>query len=344
MTVAQLRATKSAERFLLRAVALSLGIHLAAFGGWKWGRTHALWKPLALPAWLQITPHQLSSLLARPLSAAQHPPQPTPLIYIDVDPALAAAQPPAIPKFYSTQNTVAANPEKKVPSDLPQINGEQEQLVKTVAPGLRTAPLQPSPPVERTAEAAAAETKETAESKAPPKPAYTPGDLVDAKPALKVQEDKGTSDSAKGTGAATQPAPSRPRTLAQAQEKSGAPGLRTRQTGGVNRVAEDSSVDAARTVYGDYDRAFIDAVQARWFELLKGREDDTAGKVVLEFNLHADGRISDMKMQFSSVNELLSLICQQAVLDPSRYKPWPAEMRRVISDPREIRFTFYYSN
>jgi outer membrane biosynthesis protein TonB len=343
MTPAQLRAANSAERLLLKAVAISLGIHLAAFGGWKWGRTHAWWKPLAMPAWLQLMPHLSPSRLARQLPAAQRSQPPPPLIYIDVDPALAAAQPPANPKFYSTENTVAANPEKKVPSDQPHINGTQEQVVKTVAPGSRTVPLQPSPPVEKTAETAATETKETAESRALPKPASTAGDLVEAKPALKVQESKGTSDSATGTGAATQPAPSRPRTLAQAQEKAGAPGPRMRQPGGVNRLAEDSSVDAARTVYGDYDRDFIDAVRARWFELLKGRENDAAGKVVLEFNLHADGRISDMKMQFSNVNELLSLICQQAVLDPSLYKPWPAEMRRVISDPREIRFTFYYS-
>jgi len=344
MTAAQLRATNFAERWLLKAVVISLGIHLAAFGGWKWGRTHAWWKPLAVPAWLQLVPHQPSSRMARQLPAAQRSQPPPPLIYVDVDPALASSQPPANPKFYSTENTVAANPEKQVPSDQPQINGTQEQVVKTVAPGLRTAPLQPSPPAERTAETAATETKETAESKAPPKPAKTPGDLAEAKPALKVQEIKGSSDSQAGTGAATQPAPSRPRILAQVQERAGAPGARMRQTGGVNHLAADSSVDATRTIYGDYDRDFIDAVQARWFELLKGREDDAAGKVVLEFYLHADGRISDMKMQFSSVNELLSLICQQAVLDPSLYKPWPAEMRRVISDPREIRFTFYYSN
>ena len=67
-----------------------------------------------------------------------------------------------------------------------------------------------------------------------------------------------------------------------------------------------------------------------------------AGKVVLDFNLHADGRISDMKMQFSDVGGMLTIICQQAVLDPSLYKPWPAAMRQVIKDPRQIRFTFYY--
>jgi hypothetical protein len=77
--------------------------------------------------------------------------------------------------------------------------------------------------------------------------------------------------------------------------------------------------------------------------LLKNREDDVAGKVVLEFNLHSDGRISDMKREYSDVNELLSLICQQAVLDPALYKPWPPQMMAVIKDPRQIRFTFYYS-
>ena len=140
--------------------------------------------------------------MARQLPAAQRSQPPQPLIYVDVDPALASAQPPANSKFYSTQNAVAANPEKKVPSDLPQINGTQEEVMKTVAPGLRTAPLQPSPRVERTAETAAAETKETAASQAPPKPASTPGNLAEGKPALKVQEIKGTSESETGTGAA----------------------------------------------------------------------------------------------------------------------------------------------
>ncbi len=350
MTVAQFRADNPAGRLLLKAVAISLGIHLAAFGGWKWGQTHAWWKPVALPAWLQIMTHPVPSRLNRLLAAVQLPvarlPQQPPTIYVDVDPALASAQPPANPIYYSTRDTLAANPERKVPSELPQINGEQDKVVKTVAPGSRSAPLQPSPPAEKTTEPAAttAADKETAESKALPKPAYAIGGMIEAKPAPKPQEKPGTSDAETGTGAVTEPARTRPRNLAQVQERAGAPGPRMRQAGGANRLAAESSVDAAKTIYGDYDRDFIDAVQARWFELLKGREEEVAGRVVLEFNLHADGRISDMKMQFSDVTELLSVICQQAVLDPSLYKPWPAKMRSVISDPRQIRFTFYYSN
>jgi hypothetical protein len=49
-----------------------------------------------------------------------------------------------------------------------------------------------------------------------------------------------------------------------------------------------------------------------------------------------------MKLLSSDVDELQSLICQQAVLDPAPFKPWPQKMRQVISDPRQVRFTFYY--
>ena len=75
----------------------------------------------------------------------------------------------------------------------------------------------------------------------------------------------------------------------------------------------EPAVDAVRTVYGDYDRDFIDAVESRWFELLKDRRND-AGMVKVEFNLHANGRITDMKLLSSDVDELQSLFCEQAVL------------------------------
>jgi hypothetical protein len=356
MTIALFRAAKSAEQLLLKAVVLSLAIHLAAFGGWKWGRAHISWKPLALPAWLALTPHNPSpnSLLARRLPAAQLP-QPPPVlkVYVEVDPALAVAEPPANPQYYSTKNTVAANPEIKVPSEKPQISGEQDKVMKTVPSALRAVeptpalqpPLQPAPREDKKLETAKTVPSETGtgDGKPLPKPAETVGDLADARPAPKTQPTKGTSASENGTGAAPAPAHERPRNLDQARAQKGAPGPKTRQPGGVNHLASDSSVDAVRTVYGDYDRDFIDAVQARWDALLRNRQDDVSGKVVLEFNLHSDGRITDMRKQYSDVNELLTLICQQAVLDPALYKPWPVAMLRKVPDPRPMRFTFYYS-
>jgi hypothetical protein len=351
MRLALFRGAKSAEELLLKAVVVSLAIHLAAFGGWRWGRKYMTWKPMGLPAWLTVRADSskppVLALFARNALMAKppQPPQPPPVvsIYVDVDPSLAAAEPPVNTKYYSTANTLAANPEIKVASDIPNITGSQDKVMKTVAPAPRTVapqpeaqpPLQPSPPEEKKPEIAG--------DKPLPKPAYTPGDLAEAKPAPKTQTTQGTAESESGSGAEVVPLRPRPRTVSDAREMAGAPGPRTKQEGGVNRLASDSSVDAARTVYGDYDRDFIDAVQSRWDVLLKGRQNNVAGTVVLEFNLHADGRISDMKRVSSDVNELQSLICQQAVLDPALYKPWPRQMVAVVKDPRPMRFTFYYS-
>jgi len=339
MTTGHSRYADTTKQLMLKAVAISLAIHVSAYSGWKWGKTHIHWKGLDFPAWLQLPVHKASPLPLLQLPSMAQERQPAPLLYVDVDPMRAVAKPPDNPKFYSSENTVAANPEIKVRSDKPDITGTQDKVVKTVAPAPHPVPLQPSPAPEPKTETAMTE---NAESKAAPKPTLAPGGLTDAKPAEKTIESKGTAAADAGTAAATEPQHERPRRLADVRDRAGVPGPKMRQQGGVNRLESDSSLDAMKTVYGDYDRDFIDAVRERWFELLSGRQDNVEGRVVLEFNLHADGRVTDMKMTFSNVNSLLALICQQAVQDPAPFKRWPAEMRREISDPREIRFTFYY--
>ena len=91
MTDAQSRSEDSAGQLLLKAMVLSLAMHFwppSADG--KWGQTRAWWKSSSLPVWTQVLPHHLPSTLARTFPAAQ-PLQPPPLLYVDVDPALAAA-------------------------------------------------------------------------------------------------------------------------------------------------------------------------------------------------------------------------------------------------------------
>jgi hypothetical protein len=44
------------------------------------------------------------------------------------------------------------------------------------------------------------------------------------------------------------------------------------------------------------------------------------------------------------VGEILSSLCQNAIVLPQPYGKWPAEMRRTIGGTtREIRFTFHYN-
>ena len=317
------------------ALAISLAVHLAAFGGWKWSQTHPWWRHMRLPDWMQLERNKFVASIAKKLPVPPQPPQQTPMLYIDVDPALASAEPPPNAKYYSSADTRAANAEIKIPSAVPDIPGTQDKMMKTIAPSPKPTPLQPSPPKP--------ESTQTAEAKPPPKPAYAPGDLIAAKAGEKMQETNGTSPDP-GAAAKAQPAHERPRTLAEAMAKEGIPGARTRQPGGVAQLAPDSTMDALRTPYGDYDRDFIDAVRSRWYELLADRQPNVPGRVVLEFDLHPDGRITDMTNSVNEVNLLLETFCESAVLDPAPYKPWTEEMRRLITNPRHLVFTFYYEN
>ncbi len=92
--------------------------------------------------------------------------------------------------------------------------------------------------------------------------------------------------------------------------------------------------------------AFIETVQQRWYDLLDNSRYDgyRQGKVVLQFHLNYDGRITEMKVVENNVGEMLGLLCQKAVLDPSPFEKWPHEMRLMVDrDYRELTFTFYYN-
>jgi hypothetical protein len=123
-------------------------------------------------------------------------------------------------------------------------------------------------------------------------------------------------------------------------------GRKMKQEGGVRRLGTLSSLDVKASPFGDYDRAIIVAIQNRWFDLLdmRGFGHEMSGRVVLDFRLHHDGRISALSVAENTVDEMLSLLCQKAVTDPAPYARWPSDMRRMIgADYRDVRFTFYYN-
>lgn len=164
-----------------------------------------------------------------------------------------------------------------------------------------------------------------------------------AKPELKREPKPETKSS---TDAAEAPH-TRPRTIREALARLPANqmiGQKMKQDGGVRRKLETSLFDTVATPFGAYDRYLIDAIQSRWYSLLDERNyaAESRGKVVLQFVLHPDGRVTDMTMSENSAGEVLGYICQKAVLDPAPYPPWPSEMHRMIGENRPIQFTFYY--
>jgi TonB family protein len=130
------------------------------------------------------------------------------------------------------------------------------------------------------------------------------------------------------------------------QQEHNIPGQKMRQEGGVRRRLQIDSLDAKATPFGAYDAALVEAISHRWFTLLDDRQyaSDTHGRVVLNFSLHYDGRVTDIEVGQNTASEVLGLICVKAVRDPQPYAPWPSDMRRMVdNDTRHIQFTFYYN-
>ena len=121
-------------------------------------------------------------------------------------------------------------------------------------------------------------------------------------------------------------------------------GQKMKQDGGVKRRALISSLDVKATPFGAYDAAIIAAIQKRWYDLLdESNFPPRTGKVVVEFRLYSDGRITDLKVTEEDVGDILTVFCRRAISDPAPYAPWPSDMRRMVGkEYRDVKFTFYY--
>ena len=112
----------------------------------------------------------------------------------------------------------------------------------------------------------------------------------------------------------------------------------------VKRRALISSLDVKATPFGAYDAAIIAAIQKRWYDLLdESNFPPRTGKVVIEFRLYSDGRVTDLKVSEEDVGDILTVFCRRAISDPAPYAPWPSDMRRMVGkEYRDVKFTFYY--
>jgi hypothetical protein len=239
-----------------------------------------------------------------PVQAKQQQPARPMLMFVDVSEAQAVAQEPKDAKRYSDRNSIAANPELNKDLNEPKIDGTQENSPKTEA---------------------SSQKKFDQLMPDPPKPKLSPGNMTIAKVDLKKPEEK-----------------KRPRTIKEAMLQRGE---KAKQDGGALQ-RPNATYDVKATGFGAYDRAFIDQISDRWYDLLDSMSYDAyrQGKVVVQFVLNYDGRISEMKVVESTVTETLSLLCQKAVLDPAPFDKWPREMRLMVGeDSRRITFTFNYN-
>lgn len=277
-----------------------------------------------LPAWVQKLTQSLAKVI-KPADKKLFQESEPPLMFVNVNPDQATTEAPKNSKYYSSQNSKAANPEADRDTTDPKISGKQEQVPKTEdAERNKVSKLQPALPAENP----------QPEERAKSKPKTTPGDLALAKP-----EPNPTTD----TGAAEK---TRPRRLSEVPNASRPPGQKMKQDGGVKRTLSMASLDAKATPFGTYDALLVEAVSQHWYTLLDRRDyaSDANGRVVLQFKLHTDGSVTEITVVENTVSSSLMLLCEMAIREPAKYTPWPDEMRKMIGESyRKIQFTFYYN-
>ena len=319
------------------ALAISLVLHALIYAGWHLS-------PVVSASFSSFIETMTETKRAeiKPRTVFPEPPRKVPMVFVEADPAikeqprLTTPEPPKETRNYSTENSLAANPTPPKQMEVPKIEGSQTRVLSTVdTPKPEPKPLEPNPPPP-----VSVETKPTP-AEAEPKPTPPPDDLAMNKAVPKMVT---PSTKPEGNNPPEKPRP-KPRTLQEARARNPViPGEKMRQEGGVERRARVSMVDAQRSPFGNYDEAFIGVVTARWYQLLdETRFPPRRGKVVLTFRMHYDGRISQLEMTENSAGDMLSLLCQKAVLDPNPFPRWPNGMRQLVGmDYREVKFTFYY--
>lgn len=253
------------------------------------------------------TPQLVKIALPRPAPVVAE--QKFSMTFITVDPATTQTAAPKNPKYYSTQNTIATQADPaKTKADQPKVEGKKSEVPKIVD----VPKPSPNPP--------------PLVVKSTPKTTPLPLQPKPLQPAV------------------AQPSP-KPRTLAEAKNEQNPTGIfadKSQQEGASPRVGR-LAFDAAGTPFGVYDAKFIAAVQDRWYALLQNR-NTAPGRVVVDFRLHDDGRITDLRVAESSVDGLLSFVCERAILIPAPYERWPKPMRETIgASHRDVRFTFHYN-
>ena len=317
---------------------MSLLLHVTGWGIYEAGKNFGYWDRLR--ALLQ------ARHLVKQTPPPQQPQEQDREIFVDV--AHPEAEAPKKTIYYSDKNSIAANPDASVDSNQPKIDGKQKDVPKPedaprqskLQPTPPPAPPQPpqpeSPPQPQT------QPQPKPQPQTPPPSPYNLGDVKLAKTETPNPQPKQPEQ----PQPPTPQTPPRPRTIKQALEQQHLmPGQAMHQDGGVQRRRVYSSLDAKATQFGEYDRAIIEAVQQRWYDLLDSHQFalDRTGRVTLHFRLMSDGSVQELGFVSNDAGATLGYLCVESIMEVTPFAKWPPDMRRMIGDDfRDITFTFIY--
>jgi TPR repeat protein len=96
----------------------------------------------------------------------------------------------------------------------------------------------------------------------------------------------------------------------------------------------------------EYFQSLSLTIKHRWYQLLdeSGAARSRTGIVVVKFRLNADGRVSNVKAEKTTVGALQTYYCESAVADTAPYEPWSKKLtKRVGKDFYDVTFVFNHN-
>ena len=95
----------------------------------------------------------------------------------------------------------------------------------------------------------------------------------------------------------------------------------------------------------DYDSTFVSVVETNWWNLVESTRTYNLGigDVVLNFRLHSNGKITNMKVAKKTTGLLEAFLCEEAVLKGAPYPRWTEAMLKARgTNWTDAELTFKY--
>jgi len=115
------------------------------------------------------------------------------------------------------------------------------------------------------------------------------------------------------------------------------------QSRGTTRLRGTLAIDATFSEFGEYQQQFYAALQTGWYQEIEFYQPiDTAASVHVQLTIQSDGAVKDVEVLRSTASEIATIICENAIVKRSPYRPWTREMVKVFGNERTLRVAFHY--
>lgn len=112
---------------------------------------------------------------------------------------------------------------------------------------------------------------------------------------------------------------------------------------GSTRLRGALAIDATFSEFGEYQQQFYAALQTGWYQEIEFYQPiDTSTRVQVRFTIQSDGVVRDVKVVQTTASEIATIICENAIVKRSPYRPWTREMVQVFGSERTLYVSFHY--